>query len=143
MPPKKGAAAKQNGPMAAAGAAKPTQDSRANQLTIANACLQWLPDPELKAQAGDDWTKIPEAIICAYLIWRFLATYLSEVHEIAAGKRNAGKHLKNVEAIWSGLFHESSVRISAGSSDESKVRAPAALWDRPVLNPQSLPWASH
>ena len=108
--------------MDAGGKAKATQEGKANQLRIANLFLKWLPDESLKAQAGDDWNKIPEVLICAFLLWRYLATYLSEVHEIEAGKRNAGQHLKNVEAIWSDLFFEAGLCIASTSSlDASKV----------------------
>ena len=116
-------------PMQAAGAAKATKDGKAAQLKIANKCLEWLPDKELQAAAGPDWGKIPENIVCATLLWRYLATFLSEVYEIDSGKRNAGEHKKNIKATWSNLFHEASLRFnSADSPDTSKARAaPPAL----------------
>ena len=122
--PNRKAPAAPTAPMDAKGVSKATKEAKANHMRIANACLEWLPDDDLKMRAGADWAKIPLAVIADRFIWRYLGTFLSEVYEIDSSKKNPGGHMKNIEQLWSNLFHEASLRLAVAADAEAKARAP-------------------
>ena len=103
-----------------------------NQVRVANLFLSdylGTADAPLREAAGDDFMLVPPDVICACLIWEFLAQYLATVYIICKGRKNAGKHLHDSTAVqlWSGLIQQQHTRFSGGGASAEQMVSPAPL----------------
>lgn len=95
---------------------------KGNQKNIGTQFLkEGLTDAALKAEAGEEWGKMPEAVACKPEIYEHLATYLCEGYRIAANRKNGGNllDLKTAHGTWSGLINQNHTRFSATAMNAS------------------------
>ena len=82
--PKKAAADAAGGPMKPGGDSDSWEAQKGNQKNIGTQFLkEGLTDAALKAEAGEEWGKMPEAVACKPEIYEHLATYLCDGYRIA------------------------------------------------------------
>ena len=124
MAPKKKPAAAASAPMEPGGESESWAQAQANQMRIADLCLEDLSDAELKARTGSVWNNTPEDVVCTELMFGYLATFVSSKYTIEANRRNAGKMLgiKTALGIFSGVLNQTQRRFSASSVGETQVR---------------------
>ena len=110
------------GPMLGGGAAKSTLAGKANQLRIGDMFLAQLKDPQLKALAGAEWAKMPEAAACSKALIGWLASYIARDYRTEDSDR---KPLKGSTAlsVWGGLLFQTVERFRGKeTTPEGKAR---------------------
>ena len=110
------------GPMLGEGAAKSTLAGKANQLRIGDLLIGQLKDPQLKALAGAEWAKMPEAAACSKALIGWLASYIARDYRTEDADR---KPLKGSTAVlvWGGLLFQTVERFRGKeTTPEGKAR---------------------
>ena len=98
--------------------------SQSNQKRLANLMLAWLPDAQLKAQAGDDWDKAPASVVASVEIYQWHATFLCSVYTFEKAKVKHHLHFSSVMAAWGGLIAQTQTRLSKESGLAQGLKVP-------------------
>ena len=119
------AAAARTTPLTAEGNSDSWENSKANQVRIANKFLNAVSDKALKGKWGLDWDKVPEECACSPEIYQSLASYLCQEYTIEGTHKNSGQKLgaKTAIGVWSALINRSKDRFKAPTTGpEALVR---------------------
>ncbi len=104
--------------------------------------LGQLKDPQLKALAGAEWAKMPEAAACSKALIGWLASYIARDYRTEDADR---KPLKGSTAVlvWGGLLFQTVERFKGkettpeGKSLGFGGSSSARLWPLPCCEPKS------
>ena len=99
--------------------------AQANHIKIGDAFLRSLlqTNADLASKWGTDFMRVPEEEVCTEYFFSCVATYVSSVHVIEPGNKNAGQCFDSstAEIVFNSLLNQTKERLKESSSPKKTV----------------------